>query len=101
MAWNITVSDTHIIKPNLISHFQFGLNRYTSSQCSGALPDNLLQATGWDKVYLAEPGRQPDALQFNFVNFGSPNANYSSQTFGVITSAGSSRDIQFSRKLSF
>jgi hypothetical protein len=38
---------------------------------------------------------------FNLVNFGQPNANFSSQDFGVILSARASRSIQFSLKLSF
>jgi hypothetical protein len=38
---------------------------------------------------------------FNLVNFGTPNATFSSQDFGVILSARASRSIQFSLKLSF
>jgi len=38
---------------------------------------------------------------FNLVNFGAPNATFSSQDFGVILSARPSRSIQFSLKLSF
>ena len=38
---------------------------------------------------------------FNLVNFGQPNANFSSQDFGVILSARASRSIQMSLKLSF
>jgi hypothetical protein len=38
---------------------------------------------------------------FNLVNFGSPDAVFNSQTFGVILSARPSRSIQFSLKLSF
>ena len=52
-AWNATVSDTHIFRPNLIGHFQFGLNRYTSNLGSGSLPEDILRATGWDQVYPA------------------------------------------------
>ncbi|MGH9627152.1 MAG: hypothetical protein ACRD7E_02145, partial [Bryobacteraceae bacterium] len=37
----------------------------------------------------------------NTVNFGSPDANFSSNNFGVITSAGAARSIQFSLKLAF
>lgn len=59
VAWNATVSDTHVFRPNLIGHFQFGLNRYTSNLGSGALPANILEATGWDKVY---PGGAPSYL---------------------------------------
>jgi hypothetical protein len=74
---------------------------------------NILRGPGtqnWDIALMKNfPLRKRSNLQFqgeffnalNFVNFGSPNANYSSQTHGVISSAGSSRDIQFSRKLSF
>jgi len=38
---------------------------------------------------------------FNLVNFGTPNATFSSQDFGVILSARASRSIQLSLKLSF
>lgn len=54
-AWNGTVSDTHIFQPNLIGHFQVGANRYTSNLGSGSLPESILSATGWDKVYPAGP----------------------------------------------
>ncbi|HUQ92499.1 MAG TPA: TonB-dependent receptor [Bryobacteraceae bacterium] len=58
-AWNATVSDTHIFRPNLIGHFQFGLNRYTSNSVGNPLPDSVLSATGWNKVY---PSGAPDLL---------------------------------------
>jgi hypothetical protein len=38
---------------------------------------------------------------FNFVNFGFPDANFSSKTFGLITSAGSPRSIQLTLRLAF
>jgi hypothetical protein len=58
-ATNATLSDSHIFRPNLIGHFQFGYSRYISNQTSRALPDSILKATGWDKVY---PGGPPDLL---------------------------------------
>lgn len=60
VAWNATVSDTHIFRPNLIGHFQFGFNRYTSNRSGNALPDSILSATGWDKLYPSGP---PDLLR--------------------------------------
>ena len=51
VAWNATVSETHIFRPNLIGHFQFGFNRYTSNIAGNYIPDNLMQAIGWDKVF--------------------------------------------------
>lgn len=59
-AWNATVSDSHIFRPNLLGHVQFGFNRYTSNQSDNPLPDSVLRATGWDKVYPAGP---PDLLR--------------------------------------
>ena len=58
-ATNATLSDSHIFRPNLIGHFQFGFSRYISNQSSNALPDSILKATGWDKVYPSGP---PDLL---------------------------------------
>ena len=55
VAWNAAASDTHIFWPNLIGHFQFGFNRYTSNLSGNYIPDNLMQAIGWDKVYPKEP----------------------------------------------
>lgn len=59
-AWNATVSDSHIFRPNLIGHAQFGFNRYTSNSSASALPDFILAQTGWDKVYPSAP---PDLLR--------------------------------------
>src|SRR3954453_21671503 len=53
-ATNATLSDTHVFRPNLVGHFQFGFNRYISNQTAAALPSSVLQATGWDKVYPSE-----------------------------------------------
>jgi hypothetical protein len=58
-ATNATLSDSHIFRPNLIGHLQFGFSRYISNQTSRALPDSILKSTGWDKVYPAGP---PDLL---------------------------------------
>ncbi|HEY7302994.1 MAG TPA: carboxypeptidase regulatory-like domain-containing protein [Bryobacteraceae bacterium] len=59
VAWNATASDSYILKPNVVAHFQFGFNRYTSNQGGGALPNSILAATGWDKVFPPGP---PDNL---------------------------------------
>ncbi len=61
-AWNATVSDNHILRPNLIAHLQFGLNRYTSNSSGLPLPDDILKATGWDKVFPSGP---PDLLRLS------------------------------------
>jgi carboxypeptidase family protein len=58
-AWNATVSDSHVFRPNLIGHAQFGFNRYTSNLNGLPLPDSVLSATGWDKIYPSGP---PDLL---------------------------------------
>ncbi|MBM3736426.1 MAG: TonB-dependent receptor [Acidobacteria bacterium] len=61
-AWNATVSDTHIFRPNLIGHFQWGFNRYTSNRKGRPLPDSILQAATWDKVFPSGP---PDLLMLS------------------------------------
>lgn len=61
-AWNATVSDSHIFRPNLIGHFQLGFNRYTSNSSGNALPDSILRQTGWDKLYPSGP---PDLLRLS------------------------------------
>jgi hypothetical protein len=59
VAWNSTVSDTHIFRSNLIGHAQFGVTRYTSSQLGNSLPSNVLSATGWNSTY---PSAAPSLL---------------------------------------
>jgi len=54
VAWNGTVSDSHMFTPNVLGHFQFGFNRYTSNLSINGLPDPIMAATGWDKLYLKE-----------------------------------------------
>ena len=61
-AWNATVSDSHVFRPNLIGHAQFGFNRYTSNQSGLPLPDSVLSETGWDKLYPSGP---PDLLRLS------------------------------------
>jgi hypothetical protein len=51
IATNATLSDSHIFRPNLIGHFQFGFSRYTSNQTAASLPDSILKETGWDQVF--------------------------------------------------
>ncbi|HWB96099.1 MAG TPA: hypothetical protein VG672_05340, partial [Bryobacteraceae bacterium] len=69
-AWNATVSDTQILKLNLLLHLQFGLNRYTSNRSGRPLPDNLLSATGWDKLYPSGP---PDLLMLSLAINDAPS----------------------------
>jgi hypothetical protein len=61
-AWNATVSDSHVFRPNLIGHVQLGINRYTSNSSGSPLPDSILQQTGWDKLYPSGP---PDLLRLS------------------------------------
>ncbi|MFN7938708.1 MAG: TonB-dependent receptor [Bryobacteraceae bacterium] len=61
-AWNGTASETHVFRPNLVGHFQYGFNRYTSNRTGNPLPDSLLRSTGWDKLYPSGP---PDLLMLS------------------------------------
>jgi hypothetical protein len=116
------VGDPHLAKPTAAMWFNtaaFAQNKVvTGIATDGSSPRNLLYGPGYKAVDLALSRdfglterfkvriRAEATNVFNWVNLGTPGtsvpaAGVTSASFGVITSAGSMRKIQFGARLTF